>query len=336
MSRDPGDGGLVFLTGATGFIGGRLAEGLHRRGYRLRCLVRSENRARRLVELGAELILGDTADVDVLTRGMAGASLAYHVAAMYDIGLVDVAAMERANIGGTTAFLEAMRRTRVPRAVYVSSTVALGPVPAGEGDEGSRWDGPYPSHYHRTKTAAHHLTLEAQAAGLPLVVVCPAYVYGPGDEGPAGHFVEDLLRHRLPALPTRPTTFSYVHVDDVVDGLIAAGVDGRVGATYVLGGEPATTNEFARRTVELAGTWVSPLRVPLPLVKATGMLMDGVQRLTGWRLPISREAAATAADGSRWVHSFRLAGEELGYAPRSLAEGLPPTVRAAQEKLRRD
>ncbi|HSJ26441.1 MAG TPA: NAD-dependent epimerase/dehydratase family protein [Longimicrobiales bacterium] len=334
MSRAPGDGGLVFLTGATGFIGGRLAAALRDRGYRLRCLVRSESRAGRLEALDAELVYGDTADVDVLVRGMEGAALAYHVAGMYDIGLVDTAAMERANVGGTAAFVEAMRRTGLPRGVYVSSTVALGPVPRGEGDERSRWNGPYPSHYHRTKTTAHHRALDAQADGLPLIIACPAYVYGPGDEGPAGHFVEDLLRHRLPALPTKPTTFSYVYVDDVVDGLIAAGEIGRVGATYVLAGEPATTNEFARQTVALAGTWVSPLRVPPVLVRATGALMDGIRRVTGWRLPISREAAATAADGSRWVHSFRLAGEELGYAPRPLAAGLPPTVRAAQEQLR--
>jgi dihydroflavonol-4-reductase len=329
----PGRGDLVFLTGATGFIGGRLAAALHARGCRLRCLVRSPQRAVRLQQLGAELVHGDTADRTVLRRGMEGAAVAYHVAAMYDVGLVDVAAMERANVEGTRAFIEVLRETAVPRGVYVSSTAALGPVEHGEGDGTSRYDGPFPTHYHRTKTEAHRVALQAQQAGAPLIVVCPAYVYGPGDEGPAGRFVEDLLRHRLPGLPMSPTVFSYVYVDDVVDGLLAAGERGAIGATYVLGGEAASTNDYARMVVDEAGTWMSPLRFPGPLVRLTGVLMDGVSRVTGWRLPISREAAATAGSGERWVHSSARAERELGYRSRSLREGVPPTVADARQRL---
>lgn len=326
-------GSVVFLTGATGFIGGRLAAALAARGYRLRCLVRSMPRAAALQELGAELVVGDTADPSALTAGMQGATLAYHVAAMYDIGNVDAAALQRTNVGGTAAFLQAMRDAGVAKGVYVSSIVALGPVDAGEGDENSRWDGPYPTHYHRTKTEAHRLALGAQRDGLPLVIACPAYVYGPGDEGPAGHFLEDILRHRLPGLPTRPTVFSYVYVDDVVSGLVGAGERGRTGQTYVLAGEPASTNDFARRAAAEAGTWLSPLRFPGPMVRLTGVLMDGVARVTGWRLPISREAAASAASGQRWVHSSAKAEKELGYRARPISEGLPPTVQDARDRL---
>jgi nucleoside-diphosphate-sugar epimerase len=331
-SRGAG-GGTVFLTGATGFIGGRLAAALHRRGYRLRCLVRNPARAVQLRELGADLLIGDVVDAATVLEGLDGADLAFHVAALYDIGRVDVAAMERTNIEGTATFLRAVREAGVPRAVHVSSTAALGPV-AGSGDEPSRWDGPFPSHYHRTKNAAHHLALRAQQDGLPVVVACPSYVYGPGDEGPAGRFVEDILRHRLPGLPLRPTIFSYVYVDDVVEGLVAAGERGATVGSYVLGGEAASTNEFAGRVAREADSWLSPLRFPGPAVRLTGTLMDGVSRITGWRLPISREAAATAATGERWVHSYDRAVDELGYVARPLEAGIPPTVRDARARLK--
>jgi nucleoside-diphosphate-sugar epimerase len=329
----PGDGGLVFLTGATGFIGGRLASALHGRGYRLRCLVRSPARAGRLRELGAELVTGDAADAAVLERALSGAVLAYHVAGMYAMSRVDAGEMERTNVGGTVAFLEAVRRSGVPRAVHVSSIVALGPVSGEEPGQHVAWEGPYPSVYHRTKAAAHAAAEAAVREGLPVIIVCPAFVYGPGDEGPPAHFIADVLRHRMPGLTTRPTTFSYVYVDDVVDGLVAAGERGRIGATYVLSGEAATVNHFARRVADAGGTWLTPLRFPPALARLTGSALDAVSRLTGVRMPISRELAQSGASGERWVHSHTLATRDLGYAPRGLADGVPATVRDVRERF---
>ncbi|MEX1181918.1 MAG: NAD-dependent epimerase/dehydratase family protein [Gemmatimonadota bacterium] len=327
---------LAFLTGATGFIGGRLAVALHARGYSLRCLVRSPARAGALRSLGAELIVADICDEDALARGMAGATAAWHVAGLYDIGVVDERALEHVNVEGTRAFLRALRASDVRRAVHVSSTAALGPAGAtGEADEDSVYEGPYPSVYHRTKTAAHRLAREAQAEGAPLVIVCPALVYGPGDTGPSGRYIEDVLRHRVPGLSTRPTLFSYVYIDDVADGLVAAGERGRPGRTYVLSGENATVNDLTLRIAELAGTRVSPLRLPPAAIRLTGILLDWVSRRTGKRLPVSRELAQVAAMGERWVHSRARASAELGYAPRPLADGLPFAVRFTQQQLAR-
>jgi hypothetical protein len=102
----------------------------------------------------------------------------------------------------------------------------------------------------------------------------------------------------------------------------------------VLSGETASTNEFARRVVSAADTWLSPLRFPPAFVMLTGALMDAVSGLTGWRLPINRENARVGGTGERWVHSHRKATAELGYRPRPLSDGVPPTVRDAQARLR--
>lgn len=332
MTTD-GRGRLVFLTGATGFIGGRLARALDARGYRLRCLVRAPERAAGLVELGAELVVGDVTDAGAMAQGVAGAGLCYHLAAVYAFGAVDARVMERANVDGTRRFLEAAEAAGVARVVHVSSTVALEPAGPGAGPEPGANPGPYPTEYHRTKAAAHRLAQDAQARGVPVVIACPGFVYGPGDQGPPALYMADLLRHRVPGLSTRPTHYTYVHVDDVVDGLIAVGERGRPGATYVLGGQRASVNEYTGMLGQLAETWVSPLRFPPSLVRLTGGLMDAVGRLTGWRMPISRELAVAAGSGAREDHTHELAAAELGYAPRALAEGLPEAIRDVQERL---
>lgn len=331
----PRDAPLVFLTGATGFIGRRLAGALAARGCRLRCLVRSPDRAAHLVDLGAELVAGDLADGYAMERGMEGASLAYHLAAVYDVGRVDVAGMEAANVRGTALFIASMRARGVAKGVYVSSTVALGPADPVTGLPPAEYTGPFPTAYHRTKTAAHRVARDAQRAGVPLVIACPSYVYGPGDDGPSAEYMGNLIRHRIPGLSTRPTVYSYVHVDDVVAGLVAAGESGRAGETYVLAGDVASVNEFSKQVTELAGTWLSPLRLPPAMVRLTGIALDGVGRLVGRRMPITRELAESGATGELWVHSDDKSRTELGYDPRTLAVGLPETVRDVQARLKR-
>lgn len=327
-------GTTAFLTGATGFIGGRLAAALDARGYRLRCLVRRPERAAELARLGAELIVGEVTDQELMSLGMRDAELACHLAGIYRLGNLDVAEMQRVNVEGTRTFMNALAAApRVRRALHVSTTQALGPEGAGDPHQEEAYAGPYPSQYTRTKADAHRIARDAQSAGLPLIIVCPSLVYGPGDDGPSGTFMMDVLRHRLPGQSTQATWFSYVHVDDVVSGMVAALERGRPGATYVLSGEPATAQDFTRRIAQLGRTWLSPLRFPPFAVRWTGAFMDVVSRLTGVRMPISRELAEVGGTGLRWLHSHERATAELGYAPRPLSVGLPEAVQDVQQRI---
>lgn len=318
-------GRQAFLTGATGFIGRRLAPLLAEQGYRLSCLVRPTSDTRALQSLGAQLIEGDVADAAGLDRGLGGADVAYHLAGIYDIGPVDASAMNHANVEGTRAFLAAMARAGTPRGVYVSTTLALGPVARGLGDETSASDGRYRSIYERTKVEAHHLALEAQREGAPVIVVCPAFVYGPGDKGPAGRFIADLLHGRVPGLLAEPAWFSFVHVDDVARGIALAGEFGSPGEAYVLSGESCDMNTFAGRVCALAGKRPPRLRFPNGLARFTGQLLDPISRVTGLRLVITREGVDTTGR-LRWLHSAEKARRALGWEPRSLEEGLAGVV----------
>jgi dihydroflavonol-4-reductase len=316
---------VIYLTGATGFIGSRVARRLIERGERIRCLVRNRSRGHTLEELGAELVDGDVADRGVHERAMHGADAAIHLAAIYDIGIVDSNVLQHANVDGTKAFLEAAEAARVRRIIYISSNVALGPV-AGEPTEA--YEGPYHSVYHRTKAAAHRLARDAQRRGLPVIIVCPSFVYGPGDEGPAGRFICDLVRRKVPALLSTPSWFSYVHVDDVAAGIVGALDHGRIGEVYLLTGDETNMNDFAARVAGLARVKPPALRFPVFLAKPTGRFLDAVARLTGLRFPITREAVQTTSV-DRWLHTHTRATRDLGYNPRDLTAGLPDTVQWA-------
>lgn len=321
------EGRRVFLTGATGFIGGRLARRLAEEGHQLRCLVRRTSDTRELAALGAELIIGDVTDTATVLEGLEGVDIAYHLAAIYDVGVVDPEALKRVNVEGTRTFLGAVERAGTPHAVYVSTTAALAPVRSGEGDESTDYapGARYPSAYHRTKAKAHRLAREAQRVGLPLVIVCPAFVYGPDDDGPGGRLIRDVVTGRMPGLVTRPGWFSYVHVDDIVEGLVLAGTNADPGSIYVLSGEHRSVNDFIAMVAKMAGRRPPFLRFPVSLARMTGSVLDVVSRVTGARFPISRESVDVASK-LRWVHSHALATDELGWQPRPLADGLSETV----------
>jgi len=331
-------GDVVFLTGATGFIGSRVARGLAASGARLRCLVRTpgSRAARSLEELGAELIPGDVNDPAALERGVRGAAVAYHIAAIYDIGVVDEAALEATNVDGTRAFMRATREAGTPRVIHVSSTVALGPVPPdGIGDDQPPYGGPYPSIYHRTKTEAHRIALAAQQSGAPVVIACPAYVYGPGDEGPAGNLIEDLLRRRVPTLIADPAWYSFVHVDDVSDALTVLATQGTSSGVYVLGGENERFDRFVKRVAELGKVFAPRAITPAPLARGIGRALDAVGRRTGIRFPLSLEGVNVVTAG-RYTFGHACAAAELGFSPRPLATGLPETVAFFRAKLARN
>lgn len=328
-------GRVVFLTGATGFIGSRVARLLAAGGDRLRCLVRnpSGRAARALEESGAELIPGDVNDDVAFDYGLRGADVAYHLAAVYDVGVVDHARLETTNVDGTRNFLRAVQRAGTGRAIYVSSTVALGPVAEGEsGETQAPHDGHQPSVYHRTKTQAHKLALEAQARGLPLVIACPAYVYGPGDEGPVGRLIVDILRRRVPALIADPAWYSFVYVDDVASTLATLSDRGSTQGVYVLAGENERFDRFVAHVAKLGGVFAPRPLTPVVLGRLAGRMLDAVSRRTGVRFPITLEGVSVTSRG-RYTFGHARAADELGFTPRPLSEGLPETVSFFQAKL---
>src|ERR1700754_1266319 len=110
----------IFLTGATGFIGGHVARQLRVRGDDVVALVRSPEKAETLRELGCELVEGDLSDADAIARGVEGAEAVIHAGAVYKVGIPksEYPAMFESKVAGTERVLDAAVSAGVPRIVY--------------------------------------------------------------------------------------------------------------------------------------------------------------------------------------------------------------------------
>jgi nucleoside-diphosphate-sugar epimerase len=314
----------VFLTGATGFIGGEVARQLRRRGDTVRALVRDRSRAAALTEIGCDLVVGDLSDERLLTAACAGADAVVHGAALYEVGVPEDRrpALVDTNVGGTERVLGAALSAGVRKAVYVSTVAVFGNTRGEVVDEThTRPDSvPATSVYESTKAQAHRRAHEIAERGLPLVIVQPGVVYGPGDPSTFGEMVRQFLEGKLPALPFPGFGLTPVHRDDVAAGVLLALDKGVAGESYVLAGEPTTTRELLTVLAGEAGRKPPSRTVPTLLLKA----LAPAGRLVGPAMgfpPNLRELISSSDGVTFWARSDK-AQRELGWTFRPLQQGM--------------
>lgn len=319
----------VFVTGATGFIGGHVARRLRERGDDVVALVRSPEKADSLRGLGVELVEGDLSDGDAIRRGLEGADAAIHGAAVYKVGIPksEREAMREANVGGTERVLDAAGKAGVSRIVYVSTVNVFGNTRGDVVDEAyERPKDGYLSTYDETKYLSHQIARDRIENGLPIVIVQPGGVYGPDDHSEIGNVIDQVSRGKLPALPFADTGFNLVHVEDVADGVLLALDKGEVGESYVLGGELSTMGELAEKVAGIAGR-KPPRRMPTAVLKAVAPAGPVLGKLMGF--PPNFGELITVSDGVTYWAKDDKARERLGYKPRDLDTGLRQTLDAA-------
>jgi len=269
----------VFLTGATGFVGGHVLRALVAAGYEVRALVRGP--APRLADLaGVEPVGGDLERPGELVRALRGCRSLVHVAAVYSFAPADRAAMTRVNVRGTAGLLEAARVAGVERAVVTSSSAAVGPARDGRPATEADWDGgDGASAYHRSKVAQERAAL---AALLPVVRVLPTAPVGPGDRRPTptGRLVLDFLRGRMVVRPPAGG-LNLVPVEDVARGHVLALERGRAGGRYLLAGENLTLDAVWELLGRVCGRRVPRLRIPY--AAALGLGLADELRCRVWR-----------------------------------------------------
>ena len=317
----------AFVTGGTGFIGGRLIRTLRARGDDVGALVRSPEKAGELGEVGCELVEGDLGAVEALRQGCRGADAVFHVAADYRVGIParDRPAMHDANVRGTERVIDAAVEAGVRRIVYVSTIGAFGNTRGKVVDESYRHPGDrFLSSYEETKVLAHRVAEDRIARRAPVVIVQPGGVYGPGDRSDVGGLIERIRRGRLPAKVFPETGFNWLHVDDAVDGILLAHDRGRVGESYVLGGQLGTLGDMIDTVARAAGRTPPKLTLPAWLVKAGIPFGPLVGRITGTGPNLAE--SVRAAEGATYWATDGKARRELGYSPRDLETGIRQTL----------
>jgi nucleoside-diphosphate-sugar epimerase len=317
----------AFVTGGTGFIGGQLVRKLRARGDEVAALVRDPARAGDLSAAGCELVEGDLSSTDAIRRGMEGSDVVFHVGAVYKVGIPksEHAAMHETNVKGTENVLDAAVDAGVERIVYVSTVGVFGNTHGEVVDEAyCREDLDYTSCYEETKYLAHQVALDRISKGAPVVIVQPGGVYGPGDHSELGNMIDQARSGKLRMLMFPDLGFNLVHVEDVADGILLAHDKGKVGESYVLGGELATMRNLVEKVSELSGRKAPKRELPPAAMKLAIPIGPLVGRLMGF--PPNLAELIKTSDGVTFWASDAKARRELGYAPRDLDTGLRQTL----------
>lgn len=321
-----------FLTGASGFIGGRVARQLVDAGHQVVAFVRDPQRAAELSRLGASIAPGDIVDKESLRTPMEGADGVFHIAAWYKIGAKDKSAARSINVQGTRNVLEVMKELQIPKGVYTSSLAVFSDTKDRLVDESYRYDGPHLSEYDRTKWLAHYeVALPMMADGLPLVIVQPGVVYGPGDTSAVGKTLKQYLEGKLPLIP-KQTAYCWAHVDDVARGHILAMEKGQPGQSYIIAGPRHTLIEAFELAERVTGVKAPPMRAGPGFLKFMSKLTGILGRFVPLPENYNEETLRVAA-GVTYLASNAKAKRELGYEVRPLEEGLTETLQQLRKEI---
>jgi nucleoside-diphosphate-sugar epimerase len=209
--------------------------------------------------------------------------------------------------------------------VYTSTVAVFSDTRGRVPDETYRYDGPHLSEYDRTKWKAHYeVAAPMMRAGLPLVIVQPGVIYGPGDTGALRTALVDLLRGRLFATPRR-TAFCWGYVEDTARGHLQAMDQGRPGEAYIISGPRHTFEEAFDLAAGIARVR-RPLVHPGPrLMRALAAAMRVLDSVVELPPQLTPEALRVVA-GTTYFGASDKAVRELGFTARPLAEGLDQTI----------
>jgi dihydroflavonol-4-reductase len=310
------------VTGATGFIGGHVAQALLERGYRVRVTFRDRERLGRLRGMAVEGAAADILDREAMSRAADGARVLFHVAGY--VGSRDRDRAWKVNALAPRIAVEAAAAAGVPRVVLTSTSASVGAASDGRPVEERQLYriGGHDLTYCNTK---HEGEAEALAAGMRLgvevVVLNPSYVLGVpvADEQPgetSTRAIGNYLCGRLPGF--FDGTLSAVDVRDVATGHVLAAERGRAGERYLLGGHNLTWRELYGQVAELSGA-----HFPLMVFPAELGLLARALDAVGIKAYNKEGPALMTLD---WRCSSQLAQRELGYTVRPLEETLRETI----------
>jgi len=315
----------VALTGASGYTGGRLLGALRARGDEVAVLVRPQSVSDRVRSLASRVVEGALGDVAAASRLVEGADAVVHVAAVYRTAGHPDSYYREVNVLGTERLLEAAARTGVRRFVHTSTVGVHGHVERPPADESAPFA---PGDiYQATKAEAERLALDFhRRRGVPVAVVRPGAIYGPGETRLLKLF-RAVARGRYAIVGTGRTFYHPVFIDDLVDGfLLALDRPEAVGESFlVCGPSYVAQTDLAALVAKHTGGRVLPFRIPARPIQWAGDLVEAICVPLGLEPPLHRRRVDfwTKSRGFTIEKARRL----LGYAPKvDLDEGIARTA----------
>jgi nucleoside-diphosphate-sugar epimerase len=307
----------VLITGATGFLGQHLCAQLARSGHRVAAYHRPGSRTETIRQPEVELVAGELDDYERLSLACRNRDVVVHAAADIRGWLADPEPQTRTNVDGSRIVALACMRAGAGRLIHVSSVSAVGiprdDSPADEDFEfnlrGRRFA------YHISKKRAEEAVLDTVRKGLDAVIVNPASIFGPIVPGRGGAYRgSEIMRkgagRRI--VPVFAGGRCIVHVEDVVDGILAAIESGKTGERYILGGDNVSFREITERSLRARNERNALVTLPAWSSELLAPVAAGV---SVFRHVLPR-FAVHHADGRFQYYSSDKARTRLGYSPR--------------------
>jgi nucleoside-diphosphate-sugar epimerase len=238
----------------------------------------------------------------------------------------DPARMQDANVAGSENVASLAWKLGVGRFLSVSSVAYFGgsPPDGSPGTEESPVQ-PFPTRYSATKHAGQQAVMRWAEEGLKVNTVFPSLVYGPpGKKSGANPLIRRLAKGWLPALVGADRQTSWVFVEDLADGMVRVMERAEAGRDYLMTGDTATVREVAEQVCEISGTALPKRSLSPSTARLLTRFATPIYRLRGRKPPIDVEQLRSL--DRHWCFDDQRARSELGWAPRTLAEGLPPSV----------
>lgn len=315
------DSGAAFVTGGSGFIGGRLIKRLVGDGRTVRALARSDGSAAAVEALGAQAVRGDLADVASMKAGAEGCDTAFHLAAH----LGQWGRREEfiaGNVTGTENALAATREAGVRRFVHCGTEAALlAGDPLVNVDETAPLRPDSKALYPATKAMAEQTVRSASTDGFDAMVMRPRLVWGAGDTTLLPEIVAAVKAGKFAWIGGGDHLTATTHVDNVVEGLVLTAKKGSPGEVYfVTDGEPSVFREFVSELLRTQDVEPPTRSVPAPIAGAVAAGSEAVWRLLrlGSEPPLTRLAVWLSSQ--ECTIDISKARSELGYEPVTTRE----------------
>ena len=304
----------VFVTGAASPLGRALVSALVRRNNAVVGLVRRVAGVAQMRNLGAEPVVGDVRRPEHMVKALAGCDMVFHLASFFDFWARKPEDFDSVNVGGTKSLMSAAIAAKVRRVIHCGSAITIGAAEGTIGDEFTAHRGHTETEFERSQLAGEKLAVRMSKHGVEVVIVNTGLIVAPADPGWTGRLIAQCVQGKQSISSHAP--LSWVWVEDAVEGLMRAAIQGKNGDRFILSGDIMSSHDFLSKVAVRAHKKV-PRALPRQLAISEAALATALAAPFGQRPRLAMDEARFLTSGFRVDGTHASSELGLDYTPAS-------------------